>query len=284
MGRLLAEGLFDPSEAGLDPRRAVSRREVIGFAARLLGRDPGLFRRGQVREAGAGGISVEPERSGSPDRDPDLLWIEPAPEARLFREVRPVRIPGRADPAPLAVPVGRLRLRVGDFVRYRSRPGEVVSRSGGEVGIEFEALILEDRGDALDRFSRQSSWLVPKNNRDLSAAVARVRPIGEIVALEPLEYGRSGRVVRLRFVGTEGEWEARGLQIRRLLGISENLFFAEPRRRGEGEVIEWWFTGRGWGHGLGLCQAGAYGMAAAGADYREILAHYYPGTSIAPAR
>ena len=40
------------------------------------------------------------------------------------------------------------------------------------------------------------------------------------------------------------------------------------------------FKGRGWGHGVGMCQWGAYGMARAGMDYREILVHFYPGTTI----
>ena len=38
--------------------------------------------------------------------------------------------------------------------------------------------------------------------------------------------------------------------------------------------------GRGWGHGVGLCQIGAAVMAARGHDYREILQHYYPGTDV----
>ena len=40
------------------------------------------------------------------------------------------------------------------------------------------------------------------------------------------------------------------------------------------------FSGRGWGHGVGLCQVGAYGMALRGHDYREILAHYYQGARL----
>ena len=38
--------------------------------------------------------------------------------------------------------------------------------------------------------------------------------------------------------------------------------------------------GRGWGHGVGLCQIGAAVMAANGYDYRQILQHYYPGTDV----
>jgi stage II sporulation protein D len=48
--------------------------------------------------------------------------------------------------------------------------------------------------------------------------------------------------------------------------------------RKEGEQIV--LRGIGQGHGIGLCQAGAQAMAKAGADFREILAHYYPNTVI----
>jgi SpoIID/LytB domain protein len=43
----------------------------------------------------------------------------------------------------------------------------------------------------------------------------------------------------------------------------------------------WTFRGQGWGHGVGMCQFGASGMAQAGSGYREILARYYPGLEIA---
>ena len=280
IGRLLAEGLFDPSERGLDPGRPVSRREVIGVAASLMRRDGQLLRRGQIREVSARDgrvqVTLEADDDEPATGEKVLERLEPTGAALLFREVRPTRIPGREEPAALALPAGELRLRVGDFVRYHA----AVRPAAGEEPLRFELLVLEDLGDAHDRFSRQSSWLVPKNNADLSDAVNEVEPIGRIVALEPLELGASGRVVRLRITGTRGSFDVRGLRIRRLLGLAENLFRAEPRRDANGEVTEWWFFGRGWGHGLGLCQAGAYGMAASGAGYRDILAHYYPGTEI----
>ena len=282
LGRLLAEGLLDPSERGLVPDRPVSRREVIRVAASLLRRDGQLFRRGQIREVsvldGRVRIALEEDAGGvAPDGTP-LTRLESAGGALLFREIRPTRTPGRDDPPPVTIPTGALRLRVGDFVRYHAAGAPVADEP-----VAFDLLVLEDLGNAEDRFSRQSSWFVPKNNTDLSTAVNEVKPIGRIVALEPREFGASGRIVRLEIVGTEGSLELRGLRIRRLLGLAENLFRAEPRRDEGGDVTEWWFSGRGWGHGLGLCQAGAYGMAAAGAGYREILAHYYPGTEIRPA-
>ena len=283
IGRLLAEGLFDPSERGLAPERPVSRREVLGVAASLMRRDGRLFRRGQIREVTARGgavrITIQEDSAGRAGGEPKLRQLASTGGELLFREVRPTRIPGRGEPRALAAPAGELLLRAGDFVRYR--PTE--DPAGGEGPLRFDLLVLEDFGDALDRFSRQSSWLVPKNNADLSDAVNRVEPIGPIVALEPLELGASGRIVRLRIIGARGSLDVRGLRIRRLLGLAENLFRAEARRNDAGEVTEWWFWGRGWGHGLGLCQAGAYGMAASGAGYRDILAHYYLGAEIRSA-
>ena len=174
-----------------------------------------------------------------------------------------------------------LTARLGDFVRFLApEPDGGAPAAAGAESLRFEALILEDLGATWDRFSRQRSWLVPKDAASLAAAADRRRPIGDLLALEPLEYGVSGRIVRLRLVGSEGSLEVRGLGVRRLLGLSDNLFFAEPRRDPNGRLTGFWFTGRGWGHGLGLCQAGAYGMAVAGADYREILTHYYAGVEI----
>jgi SpoIID/LytB domain protein len=43
------------------------------------------------------------------------------------------------------------------------------------------------------------------------------------------------------------------------------------------------FKGGGWGHGVGMCQTGAIGMAEAGLDYKAILKHYYTGSELVPA-
>ena len=75
-------------------------------------------------------------------------------------------------------------------------------------------------------------------------------------------------------------------------GISRELQAAEFRKAAgyakvrslKMEIVrvagEWRFTGEGWGHGVGMCQYGANGMARRGAGFREILARYYPGTEI----
>lgn len=83
-----------------------------------------------------------------------------------------------------------------------------------------------------------------------------------------MEYTPSGTVKRI----TLGGREFTGQQVRSALSLRSAAFTAEPT---EGGLR---FTVRGWGHGVGLSQAGAVFMAKSGAGYREILWHYYPGT------
>jgi len=72
-----------------------------------------------------------------------------------------------------------------------------------------------------------------------------------------------------------------GLEVRFALSIPESLFTIADGKDEKGPVFT--FYGRGWGHGVGLCQNGAFGQALAGRTYREILSHYYPGTTIVQA-
>jgi stage II sporulation protein D len=74
----------------------------------------------------------------------------------------------------------------------------------------------------------------------------------------------------------------RRFDLRQALGLPELLFTVERARGAQGET-EFVFLGRGWGHGVGLCQNGAYGMALAGQTAEAILKHYYTGIDIVPA-
>lgn len=110
---------------------------------------------------------------------------------------------------------------------------------------------------------------------DLAAAGERAQ-VGKPTAVEVLERGVSGRVIRLRLTGERGKAEVRGeLEVRRTLGgLKSALFVLEPRSDG-GQLVELTAHGGGHGHGLGMCQTGAAGMAESGASYRELLKHYY---------
>ena len=124
-------------------------------------------------------------------------------------------------------------------------------------------------------------WTETFDVEELSAIVCERSGIniGTLTALTPLERGGSGRIKLLRFEGTKGGFEAgKELIIRRFLSkshLKSSAFDAEFTA--DGKVI---LRGRGWGHGVGLCQIGAANMAAQGHRYEEILAFYYPGSEL----
>lgn len=102
--------------------------------------------------------------------------------------------------------------------------------------------------------------------------------IGDIVDLRPIKRGPSGRIYELEVEGTKQTVTiGKELEIRRTL--SESHLFSSAfvvEKTSQGFVLH----GAGWGHGAGLCQIGATVMAAKGYTYREILQHYYPGTTL----
>ncbi|MDY0002207.1 MAG: SpoIID/LytB domain-containing protein [Polyangia bacterium] len=111
------------------------------------------------------------------------------------------------------------------------------------------------------------------------AQVKRVRRI------EVLSRGVSGRATALRIHVEEPRGEARHdvhgeLAIRRLLGNLKSSMFVVEHQRGAVGRMEFVFRGGGWGHGVGMCQTGAIGMAEASHDFRGILGHYYPQTRL----
>jgi len=101
---------------------------------------------------------------------------------------------------------------------------------------------------------------------------------GEIQELIPMERGVSGRLVRLKIIGSKKSLIiGKELEIRRTLSTSHlysSAFVVEKTTDG--------FTlyGAGWGHGVGLCQIGAAMMGEKGCAYTSILSHYYPNTEL----
>ena len=77
--------------------------------------------------------------------------------------------------------------------------------------------------------------------------------------------------------GSRKQWT--GFDVRRALDLPETLFSMHVRTRADGERVVH-FLGRGWGHGVGLCQNGAYGLARSGRTFDQILEHYYTGIQI----
>lgn len=123
-------------------------------------------------------------------------------------------------------------------------------------------------------------WTLQYTTDELSELVRTRTGIdfGTIVALEAVERGPSGRIKYLRITGTlREEVIGKELAIRKALSSSHLKSSAfEIEKSPDGFVLK----GRGWGHGVGLCQIGAAAMAAQGYDYRQILSHYYVGAEI----
>ena len=123
-------------------------------------------------------------------------------------------------------------------------------------------------------------WKVEYTTEQLSELVARRSGIdfGTIVALEPVERGVSGRLTRLRIVGTKRTMVVgKELEIRRWLSESHlysSAFVVDKTESG------FKLTGAGWGHGVGLCQIGAAVMGAQGYKYDEILYHYFVNSEL----
>jgi len=163
-----------------------------------------------------------------------------------------------------------LALAVGDRVVY-------VARGGRLAYLEAERT---PRGAAAGYASRYYRWEARLSPADVERTLARYGSVGRVRDLVPARVGASGRVVELDVVGTEGKIDLKGLQVRWGLGLRENLFVIDRETGPRGDVQRFVISGKGFGHGVGLCQVGAFGMAQAGSTFEEILKHYYTGIAL----
>lgn len=143
--------------------------------------------------------------------------------------------------------------------------------------------VLNDYDEETTNFYR---WKVVYTQKQLSELVYRKSGIdfGEILDLVPLERGTSGRIVRLKIIGTHNSFIiGKELEIRRILSethLYSSAFVVDKRNIQNNVPQAFVLTGAGWGHGVGLCQIGAAVMSTQGFDYKQILEHYFPGTEI----
>ncbi len=173
-----------------------------------------------------------------------------------------------------ALPVARLRLLPGDRLRWHA------DDAGRADVLELRPPV---KGVADDRSAAVYAWEVHKTRRELEEVIGKRVRVGTLRDLKVVKRGVSGRIVALEVVGSRGRQTVRGFDVRNLLDLRETLAAFEIQRDRAGEIIAVAFHGKGWGHGVGLCQVGAYGMALRGEGYRAILAHYYPGTTLSSA-
>ncbi len=103
--------------------------------------------------------------------------------------------------------------------------------------------------------------------------------VGKIATITPYTKTPAGRVDRLRLLHSRGEIILRGQDLRRVVGYSK-IFSTQFSIESLGEKVV--IVGHGAGHAVGMCQWGMREMAELGYDYRSILQHYYPGTTLLP--
>jgi peptidoglycan hydrolase-like amidase len=132
---------------------------------------------------------------------------------------------------------------------------------------------------AADRYSRLALWQVHKTRQDLDAAFKSLN-VGALQDIRVVSRGASERPISTEIIGSNGRRAVRALRLRTLLGLRDSLFSFDIERNEQGDILGITFYGRGWGHGVGMCQVGAYGMALDGATYEEILKKYYKGIDL----
>ena len=130
-------------------------------------------------------------------------------------------------------------------------------------------------------------WKVEYTAGQLAAVLAPVigrseHPESRVVQVAVVERTPRGSAIRVRVTTTEGEYEIAGeYAIRSALGgtvaIKSGVFVVDTEGDPPSAFV---FSGAGYGHGVGMCQYGARGMARAGYNYRAILEHYYPDTTV----
>jgi stage II sporulation protein D len=199
-----------------------------------------------------------------------------------------MRVGGRSQQIPLTEDPFLFRMS-----GERSLPVENVRVIGGERiafhlrrdgKIDFLEVELNATGAASDRFSPQATWQVTIPARSLSEKLKSLAPqVGEVQDLSAARLGRSGRWVEIEVKGNRRSAVLNGYKVRTALSLKDTLFTLSRNRDREGRIESFTFDGRGWGHGVGLCQVGAYGMARAGRSFQEILRAYYLGVEIRAA-
>ncbi|MBI4747730.1 MAG: SpoIID/LytB domain-containing protein [Acidobacteria bacterium] len=178
---------------------------------------------------------------------------------------------------------------------FRKLGGDWVATSRAElIGGETIGFHLDDRervdyleispaanGAASDRYSQFSWWDVRMTPDELRTQLAKNKiAVGQVIDIQPVKYGRSNRVASLEIVGTERTTVVDGLRIRSVLGVRESLFVIDRTLDEKGRVTQFRLRGRGWGHGVGMCQVGAYGLAVEGYRFDQILKHFYTGIEL----
>ncbi|MGE5308706.1 MAG: SpoIID/LytB domain-containing protein [Deltaproteobacteria bacterium] len=124
-------------------------------------------------------------------------------------------------------------------------------------------------------------WVRVYSTEEFSQLISKTKDIGTVRKVLVIRRNKSGHAEAVRIKGSGGVLVIeKELSIRKTLGdLRSGLFKVEVKYGPARAPEQFIFYGGGWGHGVGLCQSGACGLAARGRDYTEILRHYFNGVS-----
>jgi stage II sporulation protein D len=133
------------------------------------------------------------------------------------------------------------------------------------------------------------SWLIQFDNAYVTSRLLQRYPnlkqLGEIINISPVSISKYttefSRLTKIKLLGSNGKSNFLRAEDFRLAidptGRKLKSALCQMRKRGD----KWEFSsGRGWGHGVGMCQCGAQGMARKGKNVKQILSYYYPNSKI----
>jgi stage II sporulation protein D len=242
-------------DATLRPREPLSRARALHSIARILETRSLLqLQKGTARPTSEGNLILRNARGKD-------VPVKISDDVFLFRQI-----------GENVYPVRSVALVGGEPVVFHVN-------AAGEV--DYLEVKPAPNGAAADRFSPFTNWTTELSLGQVQARLGRYAGgIGSLTDLRVISRGRSRRATDLEVVGSNGTAHVRGGRIRSALGLREQLFVIERNYTDDGRVTGFTFLGRGWGHGVGLCQVGAYGLARQGFSYEQILKAYYAGIEL----
>jgi stage II sporulation protein D len=182
-----------------------------------------------------------------------------------------------------------VKTTAGQVLMYQGKVIEAVfhSSSGGHTENSenvWQNVVPYLRGVAdFDQSSPSYQWTL---NLTAGQLRQRIPGVGDILSMIPAKSSSTGRILMLKVQGTKGDRLIKGTEVRKALGLKSTLFTAKPEfglvagKSGAAKPTSFLVSGRGYGHGLGMSQWGAYSLATQNKTYKEILIHYFQGTTL----
>lgn len=255
---LMRDGYFTlRPDLTLQPNRPFSRGKMLRLIRQIMEKQKWMpqFQSGTTRPSADGKLVL---RVGRTDRP-----LTVRPDVFLFRQFG-------AD----MYQVKEAALVGGEEVRYQT------DASGAVWYLE---IVPTTTPTVAENASPFTNWRETLSAGAVQQRLSRyVRGIGTLYDVNVKTRGYSRRATEIEIIGSNGTKTLKGGRIRSALRLREQLFVIDKRYSGD-RVTSYTFTGRGWGHGIGMCQYGAFGLAKMGVKFDDIIRHYYTGVDVTKA-